>query len=94
MKTLKCPSCGAPIKKDAERCEYCGAVVSHDDEKKSFIDQIDDSLKDIGKKIKVSFKPDFSWIILLLLLIFLFPVGIVYLIFNVDTNPTNSNGER
>ena len=85
MKTLKCPSCGAPIKPEDTTCQYCGATISHDDEKKSIIDEVEKSIKIIGNKLNL--KQDFNWIIFILLLVFIFPVGIIYFVLNLnDTN--------
>ena len=97
MKILKCPACGAPLKKDSTLCDYCGASIFHEDaktenkktdttqteEKINIFDQIDDSINTVKDTIYKRFKPSFNIFVFILLLIFIFPVAIVYLIFNI-----------
>lgn len=82
MSTSKyCPSCGAQLFEDINKCEYCGHNLKPN---KTTSQKIDEGFKDLGDTatnlVDDITKKDFNVPIFVLLLIFAWPIAIVYLI--------------
>ena len=92
MQNLRCPSCGAPIKKTDTTCTYCGAYITEKEEKndnkrtktKNTLNDIADSVFDtidhVSGKIKQRKNKEFNWLLFIILCILFVPGAIIYLL--------------
>jgi len=80
----QCPSCGSVIDKESIICEYCEfkqSVISIPKTTNSYLTpQTQQSQTQGNTQAQVQPKPGVNWVVFILLLIFLWPVAIIYLV--------------
>lgn len=86
-----CPNCGAQLFDDIIKCEYCGHDIKRK-KNKTTSQKLDDGFKDLGDSannlVNDLTKKDFNVVIFVLLLIFAWPVAIIYLIIMQNNDKT------
>ncbi|MBQ2700876.1 MAG: hypothetical protein IJF65_06940, partial [Clostridia bacterium] len=79
MSSKECPGCGCKVTLKDNYCPYCGCAIN-----KTIKDELSSTASDIGNSINNGInqvrKSEFNVGIFILLLIFFWPIAIIYLI--------------